>query len=386
MEPLAMTYNAAIDRTEAGPLIPEDAAREIISAATEKSFVLSTFPRVPMTRKQKRLPILDRKPVAYFVNGDTGLKQTTDMKWDNVFLNAEELAVLVPIPDLIYDDTDYDLWGLVKPQVTEAIGAKVDDAVLFGTGKPTLWPNAIAVDAAAAGNQVTGGVASATHDVFDDLNATLAKLEDDGFDPNAWLMRPSMRATLRNVRDSSRGFLYGAAGPANTGAQNMSWAGEVWNVPAKVSKMGLSGFAAGASNTLAFAFDTSMFRVAIRDDINMRVFDQGVISDGAGVVLLNLMQQDTKVLRVTFRLAWVAANPVTLMQPTRTAAYPAAQLLQGTFVPTMAELGGELPAGATRALPGDQQPQLTEEQPVPATARPTRTTERAAERTERSAR
>ena len=58
----------------------------------------------------------------------------------------------------------------------------------------------------------------------------------------------------------------------------------MWNIPAKVSKMGLAGFAAGAANALAFAFDTSMFKVAIRDDINMRVFDQGVISDAAGVV------------------------------------------------------------------------------------------------------
>src|SRR6187551_948061 len=108
-----MTYSAAIDRTEAGPLIPEDAAHDIITATTEKSFALSTFDRIPMSRKQRRLPILDRKPIAYFVNGDTGLKQTSDAKWDNLYLNAEELAVLVPIPDLIFDDTDYDLWSLL---------------------------------------------------------------------------------------------------------------------------------------------------------------------------------------------------------------------------------------------------------------------------------
>ena len=385
-----MTYSASIDRTEAGPLIPEDAAHEIISTTTEKSFVLSTFPRVPMSRKQKRLPILDRKPVAYFVNGDTGLKQTSDLKWDNVYLNAEELAVLVPIPDLIYDDVDYDLWGLVKPQVTEAMGAKIDDAVLFGTGKPTLWPNSVETDAAAAGNQVTAAVASATNDIFDELNRTLGRLEDDGYEPDAWLMRPSMRAILRNVRDSSRGFLYAAGGPSNTGAQNAKWAGEVWNVPAKVHKMGLSKWAAGATNTLAFAFDTSYFRVAIRDDINMRVFDQGVISDGAGAVVLNLMQQDTKVLRVTFRLAWVAANPVTLMQPTRASSYPAAQLLQGTFVPPtgfVAEGEGagalEGARGGRRAVEGGDQPQLVDAEPAaPATrtTRPTSTSERSSSR------
>src|SRR5262245_9733576 len=240
-----MSYSASIDRTEAGPLIPEDAAHEIITMTTEKSFVLSTFPRVPMSRKQKRLPILDRKPVAYFVNGDSGLKQTSDMKWDNIFLNAEELAVLVPIPDLLYDDVDYDLWTLVKPQVTEAMGQKIDDAVLFGTGKPSLWPNSVETDALAAGNQVTGAVASATHDIFDDLNLTLNALESDGYDPDAWLLRSTMRGALRNTRDTSRGFLYPAAGPANSGGQTAAWKGEVWNIPAKISKMGLAKFGAG---------------------------------------------------------------------------------------------------------------------------------------------
>lgn len=344
-----MSYSASIDRTEAGPLIPEDVAHEVITATTEKSFALSTFDRVPMSRKQRRLPILDRKPVAYFVNGDTGMKQTSDMAWSNLYLNAEELAVLVPIPDLVFDDTDYDLWNLLKPQITEAMGAKIDDAILFGTGKPTLWPNGILVDAATAGNVVTGAVASATHDIYDDLNAALMLLESDGYDPDAWLMRQTMRGVIRNTRDGNRGFMYPAAGPANSGGQNMKWSGEVWNIPAKVSKMGLSGFAPGAANALAFAFDTSMFKVAIRDDINFRIFDQGVISDGAGVVLLNLIQQDTKVLRVTFRLAWVAANPITLQQPSRAASYPASAVTQGTFVGALGVDDAE-----TQALAGDK--------------------------------
>lgn len=350
-----MSYSAAIDRTEAGPLIPEDAAHEIISATVEKSFALSSFDRVPMSRKQRRLPILDRKPIAYFVNGDTGLKQTSDAKWDNIFLNAEELAVLVPIPDTIYDDADYDLWSLLRPQITEAMGAKIDDAVLFGTGKPTLWPNGVLTDATTAGNAVTGAVASATHDIFDDLNAALMLLETDGYEPDAWLLRQTMRGVLRNARDGTRGFLYPAGGPSNSGAQAGKWAGEVWNIPAKVSKMGLSGFAAGAANALAFAFDTSMFKVAIRDDINMRVFDQGVISDGAGVVVLNLMQSDSKVLRVTFRLAWVAANPVTLQAPSRAASYPASVLTQGTFVGALGATEAE-----TLALAGDKQAALAD--------------------------
>ena len=70
-----MSFSAMVDRTEAGPLIPEDAANEIIKESTEKSYVLSAFKRRQMSRKQQRIPIFDRKPIAYFVNGDTGLKR-----------------------------------------------------------------------------------------------------------------------------------------------------------------------------------------------------------------------------------------------------------------------------------------------------------------------
>ena len=48
-----MSYTAMIDRTEAGPLIPEDVSNEIIKEATEKSFVLSAFKRKQMSRKQQ---------------------------------------------------------------------------------------------------------------------------------------------------------------------------------------------------------------------------------------------------------------------------------------------------------------------------------------------
>ena len=313
-----MTYSSMVDRVEAGPLIPEDAANEIIKATTEKSFVLSSFKRRQMSRKQQRIPIFDRKPVAYFVNGDTGLKQTTDAKWDNIYLNAEELAVLLPVPDLVVEDTAFDIWAQLKPEITEAIGAKIDEAVFFGVDKPALWPVSILAGATAAAQVVTGG-AVLNQDVFGDISDAMAMLEEDGYDPSSIFGRVQMRGILRNVRDANRGFLYPAAGPANSGASNnMGWRGEIWNTPLFISKMGFAGFAAGAANAAAFVLDTDNLVCAVRDDINMKVFTEGVISDAAGVVLLNLMQQDTKVLRVTFRLAWAVANPVTRQQPDRT--------------------------------------------------------------------
>ena len=129
-----------IDRSGAEALIPEDRAKEIIQGAIEQSAVLSVGRRLAdMTTAQNKLPVLDSLPIAYFVNGDTGAKKTTKQAWDKKVIYAEEIAVIVPIPEAVLDDADYDIWGEVKPRVQEAFGKVIDAAILFGDGKPTNW-------------------------------------------------------------------------------------------------------------------------------------------------------------------------------------------------------------------------------------------------------
>jgi HK97 family phage major capsid protein len=99
------------------PLIPENVSASIIKATIQKSAVRQLFKTRNMTTAQQRMPVLATKPVGYFVTGDTGLKQTTSLSWSNKFLDAEELAVIVPIPEKLLDDVQYDLWGEIKPEL-----------------------------------------------------------------------------------------------------------------------------------------------------------------------------------------------------------------------------------------------------------------------------
>ena len=66
-----------------------------------------------------------------------------------------------------------------------------------------------------------------------------------------------------------------------------------------------------ATKAIIIGADWTKFVCGIRRDMTYQVFDQGVITDDAGAVIVNLMQQDMVALRVTFRVGFACAVPKT---------------------------------------------------------------------------
>lgn len=310
-------------------LIPEDVTKEIIKGAVYKSTVLSLFRHKNMGTKQTRMPVLSVLPFAYFVNGDTGLKQTTEINWINKYLNAEEIAVILPIPENVVDDISYNIWDEAKPLIEEAVAVCLDDAVLFGINAPSSWPSAIAVAAAAAGNTITRS-ASPTIDVADELNQVMMKVEEDGYDVNGWVIRTQLKGALRGLRDANRDFLFTPNGPAEQGVSDQAYIGTLFNEPAYTNKGGLTGFAStgGAGYYEAIAGDWRQGIIGIRQDMTYKMLDQAVLQDGSGNIVFNLAQQDMVAMRLTFRVGFQVPNPPNRMQPTEASRYPFGVLRQ----------------------------------------------------------
>jgi HK97 family phage major capsid protein len=307
-----------------GPLIPEDVQREIVQSIEEKSAALQLMPHVRMKRAQQRIPVMSQLPVAYWITGasldarDIGMKQTTTLAWDNVYLNAEEMAVIVPIAKNLLDDMDYDFWEQVRPKVTEAFGVALDEAVFFGVNAPTTFPSSIVAGANAAGNLVLAG--ASTVDYLDDVNNAMAAVEADGFDVTGFWARRQVKAKLRGLRDSQKGLLFLPDSPPSASVNTGSLYGE----KVVFSNAGLSGFATGAANYSMIMGQWDQSMLAVRDDISMEMFDTGVITDNGSppVIQYNLMQQDMVALRVTARFAWAIPNPINRQQQTKANRYP----------------------------------------------------------------
>lgn len=314
------TYNSIITRSDAEALIPEEVTREIIKALPATSAAFSLMRRTTMSRKQVRQPALTALAQAYWVGGDTGMKQTTKAAWGNKYLIAEELAAIVPVPLAVLDDTDYPIWDEVRPQLIEAAGALIDAAVLFGVGKPASWPAAIIPAADAAGNEWIAGAVAGT-DRADDFNATFGLVEGDGFVVNGVAAHPTLKGSLRGLRNADGSFVF---------IPNAGVGGEpvVYGERAAYINNG----AWDNASAIAVAGDWSQAILGIRQDFTFTVHTEGVISDDAGNVILNLMQQDSAALRMVLRVAYVTANPISRMAPVEAGRFPFAVLRPVGFV------------------------------------------------------
>jgi HK97 family phage major capsid protein len=308
-----VAYNNLISRTDVAALIPEEVSSKVLEGVVGQSAALSVFPRVTMSRAQQRLPVLSALPTAYFVNGDTGLKQTTEQNWANKYLNAEEVAAIVPIPEAVLDDSDFDAWGSVQPRLEESIGRVLDAAVFFGTNKPASWPTDIVSAAVAAGNTVNRGTnAAAAGGIIGDFSDVYGTVETDGYDPNALVAVRTIKARLRQVR-ATTGETLGDEDFAREIKQNVTF-----------PMRGLWATASGSAE--AIAFDRSEFMLAVRQDMTYKVLDQAVIQDNTGAIVYNLAQQDMVALRVVARFGWQVANIINYDQATEANRYPAGVL------------------------------------------------------------
>jgi hypothetical protein len=319
-----MAYDDLITRDDAGALIPEDVAREILGTIAEESVVMNLGRRLPnMSRRQRRMPVWTTLPQAFFVSGDTGLKQSTMVAWDKIYINAEEIACYVVIPDAVADDADYDILAEARPGIVSAIGKAFDQAVLYGINAPADWPDPITIGVDEAGHNVTLGDVG---DLYDDImgeGGVLSKIEEDGFMPSGHAGALSLRAKLRGLREkdvdgNATGQPIFVSARMADGKTTYALDGEPFLFP--------RNGAIDPARTLLVSGDWSQLVWAVRQDLTYKVITEGVITDSDNNIIMNLPQQDSSALRVVFRVGWALPNPINLVNEDPATRYPFATL------------------------------------------------------------
>lgn len=324
-------YANRIERAQSGTdtrELPEKVSREVIKDVEQASAALSLCRVHRMTTRQEKLTLLDSFPNAYWLSGtvdypvlggdnasgsqrakDSQPKRTTKVTWDVKSLAAEELAVLVPIPDTYVDDTGAPLFDEIRPMIATAFAKKIDDAVLWGVDSPFVQ-NGVFEGAISNGNIVTLGTAAAP---ADDLAGDIATLgleaAEDGLAINRFVTGPGFDWRLRLLRDANGAPIYV---PPSEGR-----AGSIYGIPHLEVTNGTwdNGLAMLGTGDWQYA------RVGIRQDITFSLSSDAVIYDPATQkVVYSAFQQDGKVLRAVMRLAYTVVQPLRHLTNTKT--YP----------------------------------------------------------------
>ncbi|MBQ7131246.1 MAG: phage major capsid protein [Oscillospiraceae bacterium] len=303
-----MPTNNIISREQAEAIIREQVVPTIFQDAPKKSALMSLARKLPnMTSNQTRVRVLDLLPMAYWVNGDTGYKQTSEQAWANVYLNAAELAVIVPIPEAVLDDAEFDIIGEVTPRVNEAIAQRVDAAAIFGNNRPAEWSSDIVTRARQAGNNVAVGNKD-WYDIIMSEGGAFDKVEELGYAVTGAIASMGMKAKLRGLRTQDGLPIY------NTAMQGATSYGLDGN---PLYFLDNGAFDKDVAQLIVGDFSQAVY--SIRQDITIKILDQGVIQDPATKeIVYNLAQQDMIALRVVFRMGWALPNPATRLNGDRT--------------------------------------------------------------------
>jgi len=317
-----MPFSSVISRSDAAAVIPEDVSSEIIKSVSETNPIMRLARRLPdMSRAQRRLPVMSSLATAYFVAGDTGLKQATDVAWANKYLDAEEVAAIVPISEAVLNDNDFDIWSEVRPAIVDAINIAIVRAVLYGTNIPASWTTNMGAAGLVAGSTAAGHTISAAAytDLYEAILGEKANGDDglfmlpeaDGYGITGVLAHMSMKGKLRNVRDSE-GY------PIFKTTMQSPTAYEIDGAPLIFPADG--SMVSASSLLVAGQWDQLVY--AIRQDITYKVLDQAVIQDAAGNIVYNLAQQDMVALRAVIRLGFALPNPLNAMNETESTRFP----------------------------------------------------------------
>lgn len=304
-----MPYNNIISRSDAAALIPVDVASEILQNVATKNPVLSLARKLPnMSASQRRLPVLSALATAFFVSGDTGLKQTTEVNWANKYIDAEEIEAIVPIPESVLDDSSFDIWANIRPMIEEAISICITNAILFGTNIPASWTTNMGAAGLFAVATAAGHVVSlaAYTDLYEAVLGETAGgvdgqhmlIEADGYMVTGSIAHPSMRGLIRNTRDLNGNPIF----------RDNQLDGNPIYFPTDGT--------INPATALMFSGQWTEMVYAMRQDITYKVLDQAVIQDATGAIIFNLAQQDMVALRAVMRMGVALPNPINRMNAT----------------------------------------------------------------------
>lgn len=288
-----------ISRNDVATLIQEAYAADLLTSATQGSTVLSAFSTVPMGTKITHLPVLATLPEAGWVGESAtapeGVKPQSKVTWQDRTLVAEEVAVIIPVHENMLDDATTNVIEEITKSAGQAIGKKLDQAVLFGVDKPASWVSPALHPAAVAASQafgVTTGKAN-ENDLVGASNKAAKAIAEAGWLPDTLLSSIALRYEVANLRDANGNPIF--RDESFNGFTTHFNRNGAWN--------------AAAANALLV--DSSRIKIGVRQDIEVKFLTEATLGIDNPATAFSLAERDMVALRFKARYAYVLGTAAT---------------------------------------------------------------------------
>jgi HK97 family phage major capsid protein len=278
---------ADISRAEVATIIQETYNNTLLDEAAKASTALTAFPTVSMGTKTTHMPVLATLPEASWVTESAtdgaGVKPTSEVTWADLTLVAEEIAVIVPIHENVIDDATESVLDEIAKWGGQAIGKKLDQAVFFGTNKPSSWASPALVPAAVSASQTVAAVDGAANssDLVGAANQVAEMIALAGHVPNTLIASLALRYQVNNLRDANGMPIFrdeSFGGFRTFFNENGAWA---------------------PSTAEMVIVDASRVRIGVRQDITVKYLTEATVNG------INLAERDMVALRFKARYAYV---------------------------------------------------------------------------------
>lgn len=288
---------ADIDRSDLSTIIQDEYSNALLESAVSASVALQAFRRVDLGTKTTNLPVLATLPEAEFVgesaSAPEGVKPTSKFTWGNKQIVAEEIAVIVPIHEnAIADAAATSPLDEITRQGGQAIGRKLDQAILFGDDKPVSWTSPDLLTASTTAGHVFE-VGTGENDLVGAIFQAAGAVDLAGWEPDGALAPRGLRYRLANLRSNQNEPIF---------LPSLAASPDSADTVAGLSVAYASGLIWDRSEAEAFIVDRSRVVLGVRQDITVKFLDQATVGG------INLAERDMVAVRFKARYGYVLGD------------------------------------------------------------------------------
>lgn len=265
--------------------VPTEQASDIIKMVTRGSSILRLSKVEQMNSEKKKFNVLTDGPGAYWVGEGERIK-TSGATWIHPEITAKKLAVIIPVTKEKLNDSAISVFEELKPEIAEAFYRAIDSACIFGVNSPFATNIMASIE---NNNMVV--VDNSNIDLA--MSDAMAMIEENGYDPSAFIGRVGVKNMLRKLRDSngSPAYVNGTSG------------GELYGQPIEFVRNGAWDNTKADVITGEFKYSIVGIRSGIQYEILKEATLQGTLdSDGNPI---SLAEQDMVAIKATMRLGYL---------------------------------------------------------------------------------